>query len=95
MTTITLQPTLPPIPATAVPVIGKIIETRVNVRAAPNVTAKIIGKVVRDEQLSLIARSQDGAWYQVRLADLAEASWVFGETLEITTGDPNTLPITK
>ena len=87
---LTLPPTAPPLP-----VIGKIIELRVNVRAEPNTSARIIGKVIRDEAITLIGRTEDGAWYQVRLSDITESSWIYGATMEIASGDTNTLPIVK
>lgn len=93
--TIVRQPTLPPATATPLPVIGKIIEPRVNVRAEPNTFAKILGKVIKEDMVTILGRSEDEAWYQVRLNDIAEPSWIFAETLEIASGDVTTLPIAK
>ena len=89
------SPTLPIPTETPTPILGKITERRVNVRAAPSTDAKIIGKTTQDTEITLIGRNQDGTWYQVRIVDIAEPSWIFSETMQITNGDPNRLPIVQ
>lgn len=88
--TVVRLPTPTPTPA---PVLAKVIERRVNVRAGPSLNAKIVDKINKDELITLIGLSQDGKWYQVMIVGRAEPAWVFGETLEVTSGDPKTLPV--
>ncbi|MGE5265399.1 MAG: SH3 domain-containing protein [Acidobacteriota bacterium] len=85
----------PGVTATAAPVLAKVIEARVNVRAAPNTQATIVGKIKKDEEITLIGRSEDGAWYEATIGGIAPPSWVFGETLEISRGAVDTLPLVK
>ncbi len=91
--TVVRQPTLPLPTATPVPVLAKVIERRVNVRAGPSLDAQIVGKIQQDDLLTLIGISQDDEWYRVMIAGRTEPAWVFAETLEVTRGDPGTLPI--
>lgn len=86
-------PTQPPPTATPAPVIAKVIEKTVNVRATPSTKAKVIGSLKKDNQVSLIGRNEIGDWYQVNIAGAAEPGWVFGETLQIVSGDPKALPV--
>ena len=86
-------PTAPLPTVTAVPVLARVIETTVNVRVAPSLQAGIIGKVQKDNGITLVGRSEDGKWYQVIYRVGAAPAWVFAETLEITSGDPRGLPI--
>jgi Bacterial SH3 domain len=90
--TIVRQPTLPMPSATPLPVLAKVIEPRVNVRAGPSLDAQIVSKIQQDNLITLIGVSQDRMWYQVLIAGRAEPAWVFGETLQITSGEPSALP---
>ena len=85
----------PVVTATVSPLFGTVIENRVNVRAAPSTQAKIVGKIQKDDVITLIGRSEDGAWFQVTIPGIAPPSWVFGETMKIANGDPNSLPLVK
>jgi uncharacterized protein YgiM (DUF1202 family) len=78
--------------AVPVPVEGKMIEERVNLRAAPSTDAEVVGKLEKDAQITLIGRSEDGKWYQADIEGRLEG-WVFGQTLEITSGDSEILPV--
>jgi hypothetical protein len=91
--TVVRLPTQPPPPASPAPVIAKVIEASVNVRATPSTSAKIIGKLKKDNTISLTGRSVDGKWYQATIQSLTTPGWVFGETLQIASGDANTLPL--
>ncbi len=84
---------LPTSPAGSSTVIAKVIERSVNVRAAPNTKAKVLSTLKQNNQITLIGRNDAGDWYQIKLAGSAGLGWVFGETLQITSGDPNSLPI--
>jgi hypothetical protein len=94
--TFTPAPTnTPAFTATPLPVTGQVTENTVNIRALPSTKAGILGKLKKDDRLTLLARSEDGAWYQIALpSDPNKRGWVFGETLQIS-GDPNTLPVEK
>jgi hypothetical protein len=91
--TIVRLPSPTPIPPTPVPVLAKINERLVNVRAGPSTKNKIITQLKRDTQITLIGRNEDSTWYQVNIAGQAEPGWIFGETLQITSGNPSTLPV--
>lgn len=93
MPTVVRLPTQPLPSATPAPVIAKVIEKTVNVRATPSTKAKVIGTLKKDNQISLTGRNEKGDWYQVNIAGAAEPGWVFGETLQIVSGDPKTLPV--
>ena len=98
---IILFPTQPVLPARQVkptmikiakpaPVIAKVIEDAVNIRAAPSTQVTVIGKLAKGDQITLVERSQDGKWYRIQ-SDDETARWVSGEMLEITEGDPGIL----
>ena len=72
-------------------VIARIIEERVNVRAAPTMDAEVVGGLEKGAQITLVGKSQDGKWYRIQSDDEIRR-WIFGETLEITDGDPGILP---
>jgi len=78
---------------TAVPVEAKVIEDRVNLRAGPSTNAEILGKLERDDQITLLGRSVDGKWYQANITAQNEKGWVFAETLEIVSGNSQGLPV--
>ncbi|MBC8100642.1 MAG: SH3 domain-containing protein [Armatimonadetes bacterium] len=52
----------------------------VNLRTAPNTDAAILIQVPGGERLTLLARSPDGSWVHVRLAD-GQSGWMFAELL--------------
>lgn len=81
--------------ATPAPVTAKVIEERVNLRAAPSTDAAIVGKAERNDQFTLLGQSQDSKWFQVTLAGKTDLAWVFGDTLQIVSGNPKTLPVVK
>jgi Bacterial SH3 domain len=91
-TRVALPTQLPPT-ATPQPVLAKVIETKVNVRAGPSTKDKIISSVKKNDQLTLVARNADSTWYQINIAGVTGPAWVFGQTLQITSGDPKTLPV--
>jgi uncharacterized protein YgiM (DUF1202 family) len=77
------------------PVTAKVIEVRVNLRAAPGIDAEVVGKAQKNDQFTLLGRSADSQWYQVTLAGRKDTAWVFGDTLQIVSGDPKTLPVIR
>jgi hypothetical protein len=80
-------------PPTTQPVLAKVIEKSVNVRAEPNTKAKIISSLKQNNQISLVGRNAAGDWYQVNISGATQVGWVFGETLQIVSGDPKSLPV--
>lgn len=89
--TVTL-PTLPPPTPTSIPVIAKVTATTGNVRAAPK-TGKVITTLKKNAEVTLIARSEDSQWFQINVAGQPAPGWIALEILQITSGDPKTLPI--
>lgn len=75
------------------PVTAKVIEDKVNLRAAPNTQATITGKLNKGDQITLIGRTNDSQWYQSTIAGKTQRAWVFGATVQIVSGDPKTLPV--
>ena len=86
-------PTLPPPTATPAPVLAKVIEKTVNVRNGPSTKNKVISSLKQNNQITLVGRNSDTTWYQVNVAGLSEPGWVFAATLQIASGDPNSLPV--
>ena len=86
-------PTQSPPTATPEPVLATVIEAKVNVRAGPSTKDKIISSVKKNDQLTLVGRNADSTWFQINLAGATAPAWVFGQTLKIASGDPNTLPV--
>ncbi len=86
------KPTATQIP-TAAPVTAKVTEDVVNLRAGPSTNDQIIGKLARDDQLTLVGRNQDSTWYKA--GPNHQNGWVFGQTIQITGGDANELPVTQ
>jgi|GEM_PF-732188 len=80
------------LPPTAVPVTAKVTATTGNVRAAPK-TGKIITTLKKNAEVTLIARSEDNLWFQINVAGQPQPGWIALEVLQITTGDPKTLPL--
>jgi hypothetical protein len=93
--TVVRLPTQPPPTATPAPVIAKVAETQVNVRSAPSTKATIITKLKKDTQITLIGvgpAEGSNVWYQVIVVDKPGPTWMRSDTLQIVSGDPNTLP---
>lgn len=67
---------------------------RVNVRAAPSVTADVVGQLYGGEQLPALGRdSESNDWLLIALPDEPEAQgWVAWFTVGVQ-GDPNELPV--
>lgn len=77
------------------PVLAQVIETRVNVRAAPNLQAQVITTIPRDRRITLIAKSEDNQWYRAEYQKGAQPGWIFGETLKIVQGNAQALDVTS
>ena len=86
------KPTATPVP-TAAPVSAKVTEDVVNLRAGPSTNDSIIGKLARDDELTLVGRNQDSTWYQT--GPNHQNGWVYGQTIQITGGDANGLPVAQ
>lgn len=72
---------------------AKVIEPSVNVRANPSTSAKVITKVKKDAILTLLGRDEKGEWYQINAPGTTNRAWVFAQTVEVTAGDPASLPV--
>ena len=87
-------PSPTPLPPTPVPVTAKITVTTANVRASPR-TGRVITTLKRDASITLIARSEDSLWFQINVAGQPAPAWIALEVMQITSGDPKTLPVAK
>jgi uncharacterized protein YraI len=66
-----------------------------NVRGGPGTDYVVLGGLQPDTEVTLLARSADGAWYQIAYpADSDQRGWVIGEFLEIQ-GDTEQLPVAE
>jgi hypothetical protein len=91
--TVVRLPTQPPPTATPAQVLAKVAETKVNVRGGPSTKDKIISSVKKNDQLTLVGRNSDNTWFQINIAGSTAPGWIFAQTLQIVSGDPNTLPV--
>lgn len=99
--TFTPAPTIVRLPTESSPgvtrgtVSATVIEAQVNVRVAPSVNATILGKIQKGDRVALIGRNEDGHWYQFIYREGSPPAWVFGETLQVTQGATETLPVVR
>lgn len=73
-TTVTPEPTLQPTPE---PITTEVI-TNANIRSGPGTTFAVIGNVQPGDELVVIAESNDGNWFRVRLPDDNDGSEIEG-----------------
>ncbi|MEZ4731676.1 MAG: SH3 domain-containing protein [Caldilineaceae bacterium] len=73
--TTTETPTVTPTPTVAAPQV--VVKSPVNVRVGPALTHALIGSAQPGERFSAIAKSNDGAWWQIEYN--GQNGWVFGE----------------
>lgn len=63
----------------------QITDVRLNIRNGPDSTYQIIGKAMGGEQFAAFGRSEDGAWIQIEVLDLAgEFGWVAAEFVALS-----------
>lgn len=86
-------PTQRPPSVTPLPVSAKVIPAALNVRIAPTANARVVGSLKKDSQIILTGRSGDNKWYQVRLQGIPDPGWVSAESLQISSGNPLSLPV--
>ena len=68
-------------------------DSRLNVRAGPGDSYRVIAKALPEEMVALRARSDDGKWIQIDLPDVAGGfGWAYAEYLQ-TSADLNALPV--
>ena len=72
--------------------LAKVNVTTANVRAAPK-TGRVITTLKNNTQITLIARSEDSQWFQINVAGQPAPGWIALEVIQITSGDPKTLPL--
>lgn len=80
--TATVKPTLGPSPTpTATPIEFAAYRTTeiLRVRALPNTSAEILGKLPRDFVLDVLGRSQDSQWLAIAYPDFGSLGWVSAE----------------
>jgi uncharacterized protein YraI len=66
-----------------------------NVRGGPSTDYAVLGMLEPGTELTLLARSVDGTWFQIAYpTDSDERGWVIGEFLEIQ-GSPDGLPVAE
>lgn len=68
-----------------------VIFDAVFLREGPGLEYASVGEAVRDDTLTLVGRSEDGAWFQTQLADESLA-WVANYLVSVD-GDPGNLPV--
>ncbi len=91
---ITSDSTIPPTPVPTTSVQGVVNTGALNIRTVPRWWGNTpITFVYRSAPLTLIGRNSDSSWYQVRLAD-GTTGWARSRYVNLTTGNPGTLPIT-
>jgi hypothetical protein len=90
--TATVMPSPTIAPSIPVPVLLRVLPGAANVRAAPNITARIIGQINKGSLVRPVARSEDGRWLLVISTEGEITGWVASELLETVGGDPKTLP---
>jgi anionic cell wall polymer biosynthesis LytR-Cps2A-Psr (LCP) family protein len=83
----TLAPTLEPtaVVAAATPAGALVIIPRgdvVNLRQVPNIRGRIIGKLIGGQQATIIGRSEDGAWLEVRIG--RRVGWVARSVVQVS-----------
>jgi uncharacterized protein YgiM (DUF1202 family) len=61
------------------------------VRAEPNTTAAILGRLRQGTVVTLLARSDDGEWLQIAYPDAQGRGWIAAEFIT-TDGDSDALP---
>jgi hypothetical protein len=59
-------------------VLAQVVPARINVRSGPGTNYRAVASANAGVQLAVVGQSQDGNWYQVRVAGLAEPGWVLG-----------------
>ena len=65
----------------------------VNVRAAPDLNAQLLGQISKGQSVPVRGRTADGTWYQITYpAGPGGIAWVYGPASSIT-GDAGTLPV--
>ena len=68
-------------------------DSRLNVRAGPGDTYRVIAKALPEEMVALLARSEDGNWIQIVLPDVTGGfGWAAADYLQ-TSADLSALPV--
>jgi len=63
-----------------------------NVRSAPNTNNTPVGNLQPGQQVQVLGRSPDNAWYQI-VWNGNQKAWVASDLLNIVTGDPTKIPV--
>lgn len=62
--------------SSATPPMGEVTVARLNLRAAPNISAPISGRLPRGTTVEIVAASDDGRWYEVKTSD-GRTGWLY------------------
>lgn len=54
-----------------------------NVRAAPNATATIVGRLNKGAVVQILARTSDNAWWQIAFPDSANRAWIAAQYTQL------------
>lgn len=99
----TVRPTRTPFPTltprvsptvTATPVvISAVVTDTLRLRAQPNTTSEILGRLKKDTTVMLLSRTDDNVWYSVEYpTSSGKSGWIFGEVV-VPNGDTTLLPV--
>lgn len=87
----TLTPRVSPSP-TGTPIRALVTDT-LRVRAQPNTTAPILGRLKPNQTVLLLSRSDDNQWFSIEYPEASgQIGWIFGEVV-IPQANVNTLPV--
>ena len=54
-----------------------------NVRAAPNTTASIVGRFIKGDTVQILARTADNTWWQIAFPDSANRAWIAAQYTQL------------
>lgn len=83
--TLAAPPAVAPTVATSISQLT-VAAAAINVRGGPDTTFAIVASAVAGEQFDLVARSADGAWWQVCCFS-GQAGWIYGELATVANAD--------
>lgn len=88
-------PTLTPraLPSPTFAPIRAVVTDTLRVREQPNTSARILGRLKPQAQVSLLSRTDDSTWFSIEYPEASgNIGWIFGEVVQ-PQGDVNSLPI--
>ncbi|MFH1926841.1 MAG: SH3 domain-containing protein [Chloroflexota bacterium] len=81
----TRTPTATTVPAfTAIPMpLSQVMVTTANVRAGPGMTYEVLGRLHRGDEVQVVARTEDSAWFRVQAVSTALDGWIAADLIEL------------